>query len=103
MAAPTHLSFLERTYAADEAMIHLLLLVAVHGIVKVKREVRDQIQVVAKQVALDLVQRIAGGMLPFAAAAPAVGVTTVGRVDRAETIDQPGRHRPLRRRFGGVP
>ena len=90
-------------HAGDEAVIDLLLLVAVDRIVEEEREVRDQVEVVAEAVGRDLGQRLVAAVLPLRADAVAIGVAAVGRVDRAEAVDQPVVDRALRRGFGGVP
>ena len=52
-------------HAGDEAMVDLLLLIAVNRIVEEEREVRDQIEVVADPVGRDLGQRRAAAVLPL--------------------------------------
>jgi hypothetical protein len=102
-AAPPALTFLKRSRAGDEAMIDLLTLIAVDGIIQKERKVRDQPEVVAEAVGLDLGERAPGSMLPFAAEAIAIGVSAIGRVDGAEAIDQPAVDRALWRGFGRIP
>ena len=48
------LALLKRPHAGDEAVIDLLPLIAVHRVVQEEREVRDQVEVVAEAVGLDL-------------------------------------------------
>ena len=96
MPAPARLTLLKGTHARDEAVIDLLALIAAHGIVEEEGEVGDQTEVVAEAVRLNLAQRLAAAVLPFAADAVAIRVPAVGRVDGSETVDEPGVDRALR-------
>ena len=72
MAAPPRLPLLKRLHAGDEAVIELLVLIAVHRIVEIEREVVEEHQVVADAVGLNFAQRRALAVLPFGGDAVAI-------------------------------
>src|SRR5258705_12356558 len=83
--------------AADRALVHLRELVAVHGVVQEKREIREQ-----PQVRADRIRAYTSGSCfvapdPLGAEAVARGVPAIGWIDGAEerhaaTADRPQRH-----------
>ena len=89
--------------AGHPAPIDLLLLIAVHRIVEVEREVRHEVERVAHGVGRHLRERPRSAALPLEGDAVTAGLAAVGRVDGAEAIDQPVVDGALRRRLGGVP
>jgi hypothetical protein len=69
-------------------MVDLLSLISAYGIVEKEREVRDEIQVVAQPVRLNLAERVASPMLPVATDVVAIGLPAIGLVYRSEPIDE---------------
>ncbi len=89
--------------AGHIAMIRLLKLIAVSVIVQEKREVRKQVQVRRNCVARHVCRTAAVGALPLDGSTVAIRVSSVRRIEAAESSDQPFAYCALRNLIGRIP
>jgi hypothetical protein len=68
-------------HTSDEAVVDLLLLIAMDGIIEEEGEVREEVQIVRKAVSRHLGERLVAAVLPLRAEAVPIGMTAVALVD----------------------
>ncbi len=103
MLAPIACPRLACRRAHHRAVFALRELIALHRVVEKIGEIRDQRQLGADRVNIDVAVHVAVGLAPLAGQAVAARLSAIARIDGAEAVDQAALHGTLRDLVGRIP
>src|SRR3954453_16564029 len=99
----TPIERMSRIDAAERATVELAELVAIDGIVEKVGEIVEQPQVGAHDIGADIGLSVVARLRPVARQAESAGGAAVGRIERAEAVDQALVDRALSDLVGRIP